>query len=257
MLNAVTVDVEEWFDTVLFDGRPAGAVSRLEENVADILELLGKRSVKATFFILGSVAREHPAAVKAIAAAGHEVASHGDTHCSLCRLTPEEFRAGLRASMTELESLAGARPLGYRAPTFSVLGGDAEFLSEVKAAGYFYDSSLYPLPFTGRSRGPRAGTGAREFPPSVTTSLRLPFLGGSFLRLLPYRTVAGKLAELNRSGLPGMLYFHTWEFEKARPAGAGLIAAAGQFLNSRSVPAKVDALLSSFAFVPARRVLGL
>ncbi len=257
MLNAVTVDVEEWFDTVLFGRRPAAARSRLPENAGAVLELLARRGVKATFFILGTVARDHPDTVRRIAAAGHEIASHGETHRSLCRLTPEEFRAGLRSSAEALEQLAGTRPLGYRAPTFSVLGGDAAFLAELKAAGYAYDSSLYPLPFTGRPRGPHAAGGAAEFPPSVTPSLRLPFLGGSFLRLLPRRVAAGRLAALNAAGLPGMLYFHTWEFEPGLPAGAGPVAAAGQFLNSASVPGKVDALLSAFEFAPARRVLGL
>lgn len=258
MLNAVTVDVEEWFDTVLFGGKPAGAASRLPQNVADVLALLDRHSVKATFFILGSVARAHPEAVRAIAAAGHEVASHGDDHRSVCRLSRGEFARGLAASADALQALTGSRPAGYRAPTFSVLNDEAAFLAALRAAGYAYDSSLYPLPLSGRPRGPHSPlAGLQEFPPSVTPSLRLPFLGGSFLRLLPAGLVAGRLAALNAAGLPGMLYFHTWEFEPSRPAGAGPLAAAGQFLNCASVPAKVDSLLSAFRFAPARQVLGL
>jgi polysaccharide deacetylase family protein (PEP-CTERM system associated) len=260
LLNAVTVDVEEWFDTILFRARPAEAESRLPENIAAILRLLERHSVKATFFILGSVAKDHPDTVKAIAAAGHEIASHGATHRSVCRLTPEEFSKSLQESAEELSALTGTRPLGYRAPTFSVLKDEAAFLSAVKAAGYAYDSSLYPLFFSGRPRAPyTAPCGLREFPPSVFSfsGLGLPFLGGSFLRLLPAGFVTGRLAALNAAGAPGMLYFHSWEFEIARPAGAGALAAAGQFLNSTSVPGKVEALLRSFEFAPARRILGL
>lgn len=260
MLNAVTVDVEEWFDTILFGARPAGAESRLPENVSAILRLLELHRVKATFFILGSVAREHPGVVKAIAGAGHEIASHGATHRSVCRLKPEEFSKSLLESAEELAVLSGARPLGYRAPTFSVLKDAAAFLSAVKSAGYAYDSSLYPVLLSGRPRAPYAAPcGLTEFPPSVFSfaGLGLPFLGGSFLRLLPGGFVAGKLAALNAAGTPGMLYFHSWEFETARPAKAGPLAAAGQFLNSASVPGKIDALLRSFEFAPARQVLGL
>jgi len=260
LLNAVTVDVEEWFDTVLFGGRPAGAESRLPQNVADILYLLEKRGVKATFFVLGSVAKDHPDTVKAIAAAGHELASHGATHRSVCRLSPEEFSESLRTSAEEIAALTGSRPLGYRAPTFSVLKGEAAFLSAVKAAGYGYDSSLYPLFLSGRPRAPyTAPCGLREFPPSVFSfaGLGLPFLGGSFLRLLPAGFVAGRLAALNAAGTPGMLYFHSWEFENGRPARSGALAAAGQFLNAASVREKTDFLLREFEFAPARRVLGL
>ena len=260
MLNALTVDVEEWFDTVLFRSPPPGARSRLPENVAAILALLDKHSFKATFFILGSVARAHPGAVNAIAAAGHEVASHGDNHASVFRLSPAEFRQSLEASRDTLAALTGRRPAGYRAPTFSIGGSGEEWLAAVKAAGYAYDSSLYPLPFSGRRAEPhQRPCGLTEFPPSVSgcCGLKVPFLGGSFLRLLPAWLIASRLAGLNSRGIPGMLYFHSWEFEDPKPAGAGLAAAAGQFLNVASVPRKVDALLGAFKFAPAREVLGL
>ena len=153
-VNAVTVDVEEWFDTILFPARPAGARSRLPENISAILALLHRHSVRATFFILGSVAREHPDTVRAIAAAGHEVASHGDTHASVFRLSPAGFRQSLEASRDALAALTGKPPAGYRAPTFSIGGSGEDRLAAVKAAGYAYDSSLYPLPFSGRRAEP-------------------------------------------------------------------------------------------------------
>ncbi|OGR45270.1 MAG: hypothetical protein A2X35_03225 [Elusimicrobia bacterium GWA2_61_42] len=259
-LNAVTVDVEEWFDTVLFDGPPPGATSNLPANVAAILRLLDNYSTKATFFILGSVARSHPETVRRIAAAGHEVASHGDTHKAVLRMSAGEFKKNLETSRDTLAALTGKRPAGYRAPTFSIGGNAEERLAAVKDAGYAYDSSLYPLPFSGRPRAPHVRPcGLKELPPSVFSccGLKVPFFGGSFLRLLPGGFVAARLAALNAAGLPGVLYFHSWEFETARPAGAGLAGAAGQFLNSASVPRKVAALLKNFRFGPAAQVLGL
>ena len=260
VINACTIDVEEWFDTILFSAAPRGARSRLPENISRILALLKERSVRATFFVLGSAARAHPDAVKAIADAGHEVASHGDDHKAVFRMGDAEFRKNLEDSRDTLAALTGARPEGYRAPTFSIGANADRRLAAIKDAGYSYDSSLYPLPFSGRRREPHEHPcGLAEFPPSVFSccGLQAPFLGGSFLRLLPLDFVASRLASLNAAGLPGMLYFHSWEFETARPAGAGLAAAAGQFLNSSSVPRKVDALLRRFCFAPARRLVEL
>jgi polysaccharide deacetylase family protein (PEP-CTERM system associated) len=260
VLNAVTVDVEEWFDTVLFKTQPPGAASNLPANVNEILRLLGKHAARATFFILGSVARSHPETVRRIAAAGHEVASHGDTHAAVFRMNKSEFKKSLEISRDTLAALTGKSPAGYRAPTFSI-GPDAEErLAAIKDAGYTYDSSLYPLPFSGRRREPHERPcGLIEFPPSVFSccGLKIPFFGGSFLRLLPESLAVSRLAALNAGGLPGMLYFHSWEFEKTRPPGAGLAAAVGQFLNSASVPRKVDTLLGTFNFAPAGETLGL
>jgi len=258
VINACTIDVEEWFDTIFFSAAPRGAGSRLPENITRILALLEEHSVRATFFVLGSAARAHPDTVKAIADAGHEVASHGDDHKAVFRMNAAEFKKNLEDSRDTLAALTGARPAGYRAPTFS-LGANSR-LAAIKGAGYSYDSSLYPLPFSGRLREPHEHTcGLAELPPSVFSccGLKMPFLGGSFLRLLPGDFVISRLASLNAAGLPGMLYFHSWEFETETPIGAGFAAAAGQFLNSASVPRKVDALLRHFSFVPARRLLEL
>jgi len=260
LLNALTVDVEEWFDTILFSAPPAGACSRLPENISDILDLLKRHAVHATFFVLGSVARAHPDFVKAIAAAGHEVASHGDTHKAVFRMSAAQFKKSLEDSRDALTAITGKKPAGYRAPTFSICGNTEEHIATIKNAGYSYDSSLYPLSLSGRLREPhKRPCGIIEFPPSVFCwhGLRIPFLGGSFLRLLPQSFITSTLASLNTEGLPGMLYFHSWEFEKTKPAGTGFAAAAGQFLNSASVPRKVDALLQNFSFAPAQRVLAL
>ena len=260
--NAVTIDVEEWFDTILFAEEPAFASrkSGLPANVSDILALLAGASVKATFFILGSVARKYPDTVKAIAAAGHEVASHGGTHKAVFRMSPAEFKKDLADSRADLERLSGQTPQGYRAPTISILKNDSVHLSAIREAGYTYDSSLYPVFLSRRPAAPYSDAcGLVEFPPSVFSlaGVKMPFLGGTFLRLLPLCFTTARLAALNARSLPGMLYFHSWEFEKARPAGAGLTAAAGQFLNSASVPRKVAALLRDFSFAPARLALEL
>jgi hypothetical protein len=132
----------------------------------------------------------------------------------------------------------------------------------LKETGYRYDSSLYPLRiFAGRRvrRGPHdILPGFGEYPLSVTRSPlpAVPFLGGTFLRLLPLKFIVANLRRLNAAGLPGMLYFHTWEMERAAPEVARWKHAV-QFSNISSVREKVKQLLNRFNFTSARGVLGV
>ncbi|MEI7482002.1 MAG: polysaccharide deacetylase family protein [Elusimicrobiota bacterium] len=262
VVNALSIDVEEWFDTVLFAGDPAFAdkQSGLPADVSRILVMLDTIAVKATFFILGSVARKYPDTVKAIASAGHEVASHGGTHRSVFRMSQAEFKKDLADSRAALEKLTGKAPLGYRAPTFSILKNESFYLAAIKEAGYAYDSSLYPVFLSHRRRAPYTdASGLMEFPPSVFSfaGVKLPFLGGTFLRLMPKNFIASRLAGLNALGLPGILYCHSWEFGEIAPTGTGLTKQLIQYSNVASVAKKVEYLARSFKFAPAGEVLGL
>src|SRR5580698_1201525 len=83
--NAMTVDVEDWFQVQAFAGiisrdEWAGLERRVEVNTDRMLALFAAARVSATFFTLGWVAERHPALVRRIVAAGHELASHGYWH---------------------------------------------------------------------------------------------------------------------------------------------------------------------------------
>ncbi|MCX5785598.1 MAG: polysaccharide deacetylase family protein [Elusimicrobia bacterium] len=262
MLNAVSVDVEEWHDTVLFgkSDELRGRLTALPENTLEILELFDRFSVKATFFILGSAAQKYPDTVKAIARAGHEIASHGMTHASVNSLSLEEFEKTAADSKKLLFDISGYAPVGYRAPTFSIYSRERAHMEILQRAGYSYDSSLYPLRiFSGRKipRGPHEILpGFREYPLSVARCPLppVPFLGGTFLRLLPLKFIHANLRRLNSAGLPGMLYFHTWEMDlKAPPVPAWKRAV--QFSNLSSVREKIERLFGGFSFSTAREVL--
>ena len=245
---------------MLFRERPglAARKSALPDNISHILPLLGRLGVKATFFILGSAARKYPGAVKAIAAGGHEIASHGETHRSVCGMSRMEFRESVSSSRKILGDICGRPPLGYRAPTWSIVRGDEFYLEALREAGYEYDSSLYPAFLSRRPRAPyKAACGLLEFPPSVfaLAGIKLPFLGGTFLRLLPKGFAASRLAALNAAGLPGMLYCHSWEFDRDTPAGAGLLGELIQYSNASSVAGKIEHLARGFRFAPAREAL--
>src|SRR5438045_9194817 len=112
MRNSFPVDVEEWFHIcgvpTLDRDRWAGLPSRVVDNTRDLLDLLDRCGVRATFFVLGWIAERHPALVETIAAAGHEIGSHGHLHRRVYELTPQAFDDDLGRSAAALEA-AGAR----------------------------------------------------------------------------------------------------------------------------------------------------
>ena len=263
MLNAVSVDVEEWHDTVLFvkNGELRGQRTTLPENTLEILELFDSLSVKATFFILGSVAQKYPDTVKSIARAGHEIASHGMTHSGVNAMTMGEFEKTAADSKKLLSDISGYTPMGYRAPTFSIYSRERFYMESLKKTGYRYDSSLYPLALFPGRRIPRRPheilPGFWEYPLSVAGRPLppLPFLGGTFLRLLPLKFISSNLRRLNAAGTPGILYFHTWEMARSAPRVPAWKHAV-QFSNLSGIKIKIRRLLGEFRFSTARSTLG-
>lgn len=196
-----------------------------------LLEALGRRRIRATFFLVGQLARTEPALVRAIRDAGHEVASHGWDHRRILAMSPEEFRRDIARSKDALEQVAGMPVLGYRAPTFSLVRETAWAVDVLAESGLLYDSSIYPVrhdrygiprapraPFV--ARGPGGGT-ILELPPATLRlpGLNLPVGGGGYFRLLPPALMERALAQVRRDCRPAVatLYFHPWEFDPEGP----------------------------------------
>jgi len=230
---ALSVDVEDYFQVQAFAGRVSledwpRFPSRVERNVERLLDLFDETSAKGTFFILGWIARRHPALVRRIAERGHEVASHGDTHRMITELTPSEFRKEAFDSRLILEDLAGAHVIGFRAPSYSINRSTLWALEVLRETGYTYDSSIYPIRRSryGYPEGPvtpaRISAGARdiaEFPlPTVPFGpIRMPVLAGAYLRLLP-AWVSLAAAGYHRSrGMALALNVHPWEIDPEQP----------------------------------------
>src|SRR5215210_7255030 len=72
-----------------------------------LLERRGERGIRATFFVVGQLARRDPALVRSIHRAGHEVASHGWDHRRVTEMTPASFREDVRLSRDTLEQAIG------------------------------------------------------------------------------------------------------------------------------------------------------
>jgi polysaccharide deacetylase family protein (PEP-CTERM system associated) len=196
-----------------------------------LLDELGRRNIRAMFFIVGQIAEHTPSLVRAIHRAGHEVASHSWSHRRVHDLTPESFQEDIRCGKDALEQVTGEAVVGYRAPTFSVVRRTAWAIDVLSESGMLYDSSIYPVRHDryGIPQAPRRpflarGTGCTtllEFPPATLGlgSVNVPAGGGGYFRLLPLVLIRRALGQLLRDGRPpvAMLYFHPWEFDPEQP----------------------------------------
>lgn len=274
MRNALTFDVEDYFhvESAASIVRPTqwpAYVPRVDANTRRILEILERATVKATFFVLGWVAERHPSLVREIAQHGHEVACHSYAHRLVYTMTPGEFREDVRRARAAIEDAASVRVVGYRAPTFSIVARSLWALDVLADEGFQYDSSVFPIHHDryGMPRAPRfphvmrldGGRILAEFP--MTTfdvgGRRLPFCGGGYFRLLPYRLIRGGLRRVNRRDRqPAIVYLHPWEFDPGQPrlAMRGL-SRMRHYVNLRTTETKLRRLLDDFSFGPAREVL--
>ena len=274
MRNALTFDLEEYFHAEAFAGVVAPddwprLGSRVTESTLRLLDALDRWHVSATFFVLGWLADRHPALVREIHARGHEIACHSYGHRLIYRMDRAAFQADARRAKRSLEDAIGTRVHGYRAPTFSVVRDTLWALEVLAEEGFVYDSSIFPihhdrygipdaLRFPHRVALPGGGQIA-EFPISTVSvaGQRVPFSGGGYFRLAPYRLVRRALRHVNRrEGMPAVVYLHPWEIDPEQPRLAlrGL-ARLRHYVNLSRTARKLERLLADFAFAPAGQVL--
>ncbi|MCC6070853.1 XrtA system polysaccharide deacetylase [Massilia sp. GCM10020059] len=260
--NAMTVDVEDYFhadavDTLAPQAAWAHMPCRIERNIDVVLALLDQHQVRATFFTLGWIARRYPAMVRAIDAAGHEIASHGYTHQKASRQSRVQFRRDAIRSKGVLEDLVGDAVIGYRAPACSVGPEHRWALDTLYHAGYRYSSSSYPLLRRQRADAPRfacfpaGASGILELPRSTARVLgyNLPAGGGASFRLLPYPLSRALLRSVNRiDRQPAIFGFSAWEVDAGQPRIAGLPPGARllHYLNLGRTEPRLLALTREF-----------
>jgi len=260
-----TVDVEDYFQVVAFepvvrreewDSYP----DRVESNTDRMLGLLAAHGVQGTFFTLGWVARKHPALVRRIVAQGHEIASHGDWHRRVTRMSRQECLEELRSSKAALEDASGQPCIGFRAPSFSIVPGAEWAFDLLLEAGYRYDSSLFPIRrpdygYPGVPLAPfwirRSGGALLELPLATFGfgGMRLPAAGGAYLRQFPAGFVRRAFREAERDGRPGMFYVHPWEVDPEQPRiPCGPLTAVRHYRNIHLMYPRMEQLLGEFRF---------
>jgi polysaccharide deacetylase family protein (PEP-CTERM system associated) len=233
LVNALTVDVEDYFHVAAFEGIIRRAAwsslsSRIEIGTRKLLELLHRESAQATFFVLGWLAERQPGLIREIADAGHEIGCHSYWHRLVYEQAPEEFRDDLRRTRGILEDITGQQVTAYRAPCFSITPENPWALDVLVEEGFTVDSSIYPTyhhryGFPGAPTGPhqitRPGGKLWELPLPVvwTFGYPAPVGGGGYFRLYPYWLTRHGLHAINAEGRPFVAYIHPWELDPDQP----------------------------------------
>ncbi len=276
--NALTVDVEDYFHVnamVPFVPRSDWDSIRLrvEDNTRRILDLFARFEVKATFFVLGWIARRRPTLVREIARHGHEIACHGYGHDLIFRIGPELFRKDIRRAKSLLEDIAGVPVLGYRAPSYSITNSSLWALDILIEEGFVFDSSIFPTyhdtygipgaPFRPHVLERENGS-LLEFPPSTMPtrlfgkSIRLPVGGGGYLRLYPTRLTLAGLRRIHKvDDMPVAIYVHPWEVDPKQPRiPCSWRSRFRHYINLHKTEKRLEALLATFRFMPMGDLLG-
>jgi polysaccharide deacetylase family protein (PEP-CTERM system associated) len=236
VINILTLDIEDWAqsspEVFSATGIPKFSIPTLQtvHNTRRLLKILDEYKMRATCFVLGSVAETYPTLVCEIRDSGHEIASHGYHHLPIQRLKPEEFKADVTRSLECLERITGEKVRGYRAPYFSITRSTRWALPILADLGLEYDASIFPLnkryyrfPWwdgaQDAARFPNTLTlGNRllfELPPTTVRILgqNLPLAGGAFLRLLPLSLFRWAIRNANRCGYPSIFYLHPHDLD--------------------------------------------
>lgn len=226
--HSFTIDLEEWFHGIELSEDRWPDKSRLTTGLSRLLALLDRYSVTATFFVLGVVAERFPSLVRELFSMGHEIACHGNMHRLVYRQSPEDFRQDICQARERIGEAIGGRPVGYRAPYFSIRRDSLWALDVLADEGFVYDSSIFPIKNYryGIPDAPRVpydintSSGViREIPltPARVIGNNIPYSGGAYLRLLPWTTqrVFWEMAE--RRGEHVIAYIHPWELDPDHP----------------------------------------
>jgi len=273
MLNALTIDVEDYYQVsafescVRFEDWPTFE-SRVEKNTGRLLDILDEYGVKGTFFVLGWEAEQRPRMIEEIVARGHEIGSHGYRHRLVYSMTPTECRDDILRSKELLERITDAPVAGFRAASYSIVAESLWCLDVLIDAGFTYDSSIFPIHhdrygIPGAPRFPHVLERPRgrivEFPLSTVQrfGLTCPIAGGAYLRFLPSRVMRSGIRRINEvEKQPAIIYLHPWEIDPGQPRlAAPLKSRLRHYTNLGQTESKLRRLLAEFSFGTVGAVL--
>jgi polysaccharide deacetylase family protein (PEP-CTERM system associated) len=273
VINAMTIDVEDYFHVSVFDGLVPREQwdqmeSRVSANTDRLLEIFDESGVKATFFVLGWVAERFGDLVRRISSAGHEIASHGYAHRLIYDQTPTAFREDVRRAKGILEQATGLHVKGFRAPSYSVTPRTLWAIDILIEEGYAYDSSVFPIHHDryGIPLSPRhpyvlsSHSGSLLEAPASTVRFgpfNFPVGGGGYFRLLPYAWTRGGISRINvTERRPAIFYLHPWEVDPDQPKlQAGLVSRFRHYRNLAETEGRLRTLLRDFRFGPLWNML--
>ena len=221
------------------------------------LQFLDKHQMKATFFIVGDVAKRYPQIVKDIVLSGHEVACHTNAHIPLTQQTRESFRTDMDENMEHLFNAGATSLYGFRAPVFSLTETTQWAYEVLLDLGFVYSSSVLP------AKNPLHGWEGfgREFKLIRNTLWELPITlypkyfslpcaGGVYLRMLPFWMTSRAFAYYGRQGRPVLSYFHPYDIDsEEKPfmfpdANNSRLFNQLMYINRKSVLGKLEKIIA-------------
>lgn len=255
--HAFSVDVEDWYQGIeLPIAEWVSKENRIDIGLDKVLELLSEKSIKATFFTLGAIARSNPKSIRKIAELGHEIASHTMFHEKLYNLSSTDFFTQEKECKKILEDVSESKVIGFRAPYFSITNQSLWALDILGEIGYMYDSSISPMQtwrygIAGTKPGIyQFNSGLIEFTPSIGEFCSHTFgVGGAYLRIYPYKLTKFALNKATENNLPGMFYVHPWELDSKHPrVKIGFKPFITHYTRLSSTLPKLKKLLNDFQF---------
>ena len=257
---SVTLDVE--------DLRPSPDLpERAVVMTHRVLDLFAEFDIRASVYVVADLAERRPELVRRAAAEGHEVGLHGHAHVPLPVVGEALFAEATRSARSLLQDLSGQPVDGYRAPMMSLVPASSWAVPILADLGFSYSSSTLPAPsplygWPGLPRRAfRWSAGPVELPcPLVRIPLLdLPYLGGTYLRLLPD---AVRRHGQRRAGPDEVLwtYCHPWEFDPDEPYHPhdhiGTIASRIAWLRRTHMERRVRRLLAEPVAAPLGERVG-
>ena len=270
--HILTFDLEEHFHASRFDSPMrrrswSSSQSRVQASVERILESLARHATRATFFVLGWLAEQHPSVIRAVAAAGHEIACLGYGHELVAAQTPRIFQQDIRRAKHILEDVTGHPVIGFRAPSLSITAHTPWALPIVAEEGFLYDSSVLPIlhdlsgiPSANQwiHRLSQDGSSLWEIPPSTLNvgGFRIAIGGGGYLRTLSYPVLKSILLRIEALDQPIVVYVRSWEIDAAQPRMQGTpLSEFRHYVNLDKTAGRLHQLLADFQFGPVCEVV--
>lgn len=263
-MNILTFDIEEWFhlldcDDTRTEEQWKNYEVRIYDNVDRILNILEQTDTRATFFIIGWVARTYPDVVRRIASK-YQVGCHTMNHQLVWQQTPQEFRDDVESGIKLLQDITGQPVEVFRAPGFSIRESEAWAFETLGELGVKYDCSVFPAAHAHggmpsfSTHGPaiirRGGAELKEFPIGFKTIMgkHVVFSGGGYFRLFPYSLIK---RWSRQSGDYLLSYLHPRDLDPGQPMIKSLPVQRKfkSYVGLKHSEGKLRRWLSDFKFV--------
>lgn len=270
-MNVLTFDIEDWFH--ILDNKKTKTPkqwnnfpSRINFGTEKIFEILNSTNSKATFFVVGWIAKKHPNIVKKIIDSGFEIGSHSNLHQLVYDQNRKVFYNDIDYSIKLLQDISGQKIKYFRAPGFSITDKSKWAFEILHNLGIEVDCSVFPA---SRAHGgmPKYGNAnpsiisingieLKELPINSIEILNKPiiFSGGGYFRLFPYFLIKMFTQKSNYV----MSYFHPRDFDFDQPIAPGLSLARlfKSYVGIKNCDKKLINWLNDFEFIDVKDAVG-